>query len=307
MNIIHSNNIQEFLSFVENNNNLLEQSTLDRYQELLIVSDISHGEISLLDNSENIKIIKDIKFINGISLIFWAIEENNLVLLEKLIKSGVDVNFVGPNGISVLHFSIIKEYIDVTKLLIKSGVDVNYVGSNGLSVLHFSIIKEYIDVTKLLIKAGADINIKNLDFTALEAASHNNNFDAVLELLKVGAVADNLESSGYILDFIGGEILFGLSIISKIINNEYFNDFIKISEAELLFMRDPIEYILVHNDQAILASNAMDNLMLHKDLVEIYPEILKTKECLDQLPNGIIENLNNFCGRDHFIYEQNDL
>lgn len=216
-----------------------------------------------------------------------AIKENTAGFLEKLIASGINVSSVSTIGdvkLPALHYSMYEGHIESTRLLIDSGADVNSVytiGAIELPALHYSVIMKNIDATKLLMEYGANVNMKSSsNVTAIEYASDQNNFDAVRELLKVGALSSELESDGYILDFIGESILFGLSILSKVINNEYFTDFVKIGEEEMLFMKDPIDYILTHNDVVSIALNAMDNLMLHENLVELHPQILETKECL---------------------------
>jgi ankyrin repeat protein len=278
MNGRHSSNIKEFLKFVENKDELLDQSTLDRYQELLLINVILRGELGLMDSAENLNIVKDVMFINNITSFFWVIKENNVVVLEKFIDYGADVN------------------------------SVSTIGDIEIPALHYSINEGHIESTKLLMEAGASINIKSYNnATALEFASECNNFQAVRELLKVGAISDNLESDGYILDSIGNAILFGLSILSRVINNEYFTEFVKIGEEEMLFMKDPIDYILTHNDVVSIALNAMDNLMLHENLVELHPQILETKECLSQLPGIQNGDLNILCGRSQFTDAQSDL
>jgi len=210
-----------------------------------------------------------------------------------------------------LHYSIQMNSTESTKLLIDSGADVNSIATIGdveIPALHYSIQMKNIDITKLLMEHGANVNIKSSNnISAIGFASENNNFEAVCELLKVGAASDDLESDGYILDFIGGAILFGLSVLSKVINNDYLTDLIRIGEEEMLFTKDPIEYILVHNDQVNSALNAMDNLMLHEYLAKLHPQILETKNCLTQLTATVNGDLNILCGRDHFAQDQYDL
>jgi hypothetical protein len=55
------------------------------------------------------------------------------------------------------------------------------------------------------------------------------------------------------------------------------------------------------------ALNAMNNLILHENLVEIQPQILEAKDCLSQLSDIVTGDLNILCGKNYFAQDQNEL
>jgi|GEM_PF-2359936 len=306
MNVRHSHNIKEFLKFVKDTNNLFNQSNLNRYQEKLLINIIERGEIDIMDTPENMKIVKDFVFIDGAPYFELALQRDDLYLVERLINLGANTDFLGYSNISTLHYAVTLNLKNSIKVLIETGANIDVV-CDGMSILHYSIYSEIIDVIRLLIEAGADVNIKSFNKTALEAAKIMNNFEASLELLKAGAMLSEVKSKGYILDSIDKSMLFVATILSKVISNKHGIDIIKIAEEEMLFAKDPIEYVLTRNDKVTSASNAMNNLILHENLVEIQPHILEAKDCLSQLSDIVTGDLNILCGKNYFAQDQDEL
>lgn len=54
-----------------------------------------------------------------------AAKDNNVKVLNQLLKNGVDVNCRHPLGWNALHTAVINGHSDIIRLLIKKGADVN--------------------------------------------------------------------------------------------------------------------------------------------------------------------------------------
>ncbi|WP_299433362.1 ankyrin repeat domain-containing protein [uncultured Aquimarina sp.] len=114
--------------------------------------------------------IIDVNYTNKESnknLLFFVSE--NKILLEALLKKGVDVNHRDSAGETILRrvCSYAKgenqKYIDLVKLLLEHKANPNLGATiegreNGIGPLHHSIKNEAIEITKLLINALADVN-----------------------------------------------------------------------------------------------------------------------------------------------------
>ena len=53
-----------------------------------------------------------------------AIKKNDLQLVQKLIKSGADINFKDEKGLTPLHYAAVSGNIDLVKYLVENGADV---------------------------------------------------------------------------------------------------------------------------------------------------------------------------------------
>jgi hypothetical protein len=74
-----------------------------------------------------------------------------------------------------------------------------------------------------------------------------------------------------------------------------------------LYNKNPIEYMLTHYEEAVLAYIALKNLEPQSHLIELLPEILKVENCLEAQPEGIIEDLNAICVENGSYYNSLEL
>ena len=121
----------------------------------------------------------------------------NLKLVKVLVKLGADVNLKsGCCQVAPLHLAVASygggQAIDIARYLIDNGANVNAVDHSGDTpltlMLRFCGGSEYKRVMDLLLSKEADVNhANNLGFTALHYAALNNDIDAVVSLLSLGA------------------------------------------------------------------------------------------------------------------------
>lgn len=88
--------------------------------------------------------------------LFNAVDNDDISEIEKLIKSGADVNTFQCRWFSPLYMAKTGE---VAELLIKNGANINEINDDGETPLYWASVKNRVDVAGVLIKHGADVNI----------------------------------------------------------------------------------------------------------------------------------------------------
>lgn len=142
--------------------------------------------------------------------IFCAAENNDLAIMNTLIRAGADFN--GSNIISwtPLHIASYRGNVNVVVSLLKVGADFNRTSNNGSSPLHCAIlhrrgavfsdhsrVKRELGVLDALLKAGADPNKPDLNgSTPLHVAARFGGHLCVLGLLKAGANPYQVNDNG---------------------------------------------------------------------------------------------------------------
>ena len=123
------------------------------------------------------------------TLLYLAVEDNNLEYCSIFIKKGADINFVCPRlEEDILERNLLQEQQqikhrcnmtplmiaawngneEICEFLIIKGADVNKMNNFRETALIIATIKGFANICKLLIHHGADVNIKDEDgFTAL--------------------------------------------------------------------------------------------------------------------------------------------
>jgi len=138
-----------------------------------------------------------------------SIEYGHYNAVEFLLLNGADVNKALDYYYSPLGASLIYEYdyngfqtLVILNLLIKAGVDLNIADEEGKSNLIFLIendnYDEYLKVIRVFIKAGADVNLQdNVGMTALMyAAKLDANTSILYELLDADADINLKDNNG---------------------------------------------------------------------------------------------------------------
>ena len=144
-------------------------------------------------NLEKIKAIDPIslKYTNdyGETYLFYAVREDNIDLINYLLKIGLDINHFTKRGESLLHYST--DNLELTGFLIKKGVNTNKQDSDGLSPIMLSAQRGNIDLVRLYIVNNADLSLKdNEGKTVLDYANgmtrikHEKVFQPIKDLLK---------------------------------------------------------------------------------------------------------------------------
>jgi ankyrin repeat protein len=90
-------------------------------------------------------------------------EDNYYPIIKLLIDAKADINSIDSFGNTILYYAIEKENIELIKLLISLGCDINR-GSryDKDSALHYAYFQKNEQIANLLIEAGADIKHLNL-------------------------------------------------------------------------------------------------------------------------------------------------
>ncbi len=116
--------------------------------------------------------------------------------VERLIRSGADVNFAtADGGASPLYNAARRGRTEIGGLLIDAGADVDWVSQGGYSPLMWAATRGHRDMVRLLAAAGADLEQGRPRMTALSIAAMYNHTDIVRDLLEWGADATGVLGS----------------------------------------------------------------------------------------------------------------
>lgn len=120
--------------------------------------------------------------------LFQRVQENNASEVEKLIKSGADVNVKDGKGNASLHYAAFLGFVDIARKLIDAGAQVDALGQNSMVPLQFAVAKNHAEVVKLLLEKGANKNqVDAHGFTVLASAVIRGYEQVVRELIAKGA------------------------------------------------------------------------------------------------------------------------
>lgn len=117
-----------------------------------------------------------------------ACENQNVYLVEMLLKAGADPNRKLRDGFSPLHYAASGGNYPIAKALLMGGADSNLRNLDGETPLILAACEGHNDMTALLIENGADVNLTdNLQHSALYYATENGFTEIVEQLLMAGA------------------------------------------------------------------------------------------------------------------------
>ncbi len=118
-----------------------------------------------------------------------AAYHGNFSLMEKILDSGVDVNFIDSKGNSALFAASLSGKKNMVRLLLNNGADTNLKNKNKnkKTPIITASMKGHTDIVKILLEYGTDPNVVGLNkITALQSAVAMNHKDIVKLLLKHG-------------------------------------------------------------------------------------------------------------------------
>ncbi len=147
-----------------------------------------------------------IEGMGGASPLITATRKENVALVKKLLKRGVDVNRPAPNGWTPLKSAAQQGNLEIVKVLLEGGADPNIADDTNYTPLMNAVSGEHEDIVKLLLKFRADPNVQSGENpedddwepgrTALMDAAVSGNVSIARELLKQGANPNLLNSKG---------------------------------------------------------------------------------------------------------------
>src|SRR5574343_628896 len=121
-------------------------------------------------------------------LLFKAIQNKNISLIEELIDGGADPNVQDDYGDTVLIYASGKGHIDTVRLLLEKGADPNVKKDGEDTALTIASEIGHLDIVRLLLEYGADPNIQDdYGYTALMNATMTGYIKTVKILLEAGA------------------------------------------------------------------------------------------------------------------------
>ncbi|TQD90503.1 hypothetical protein C1H46_023941 [Malus baccata] len=129
-----------------------------------------------------------------LSLCFAAIRGDDL-LLNQLLKRGLDPNESDNNGRSALHIASSKGSENCVLLLLDYGADPNSRDSDGNVPLWEAILNGHEQIAKLLLDNGANLNSGDIGQFACTAAEQNR-LDLLKEIVRHGGDVTRPKSSG---------------------------------------------------------------------------------------------------------------
>ncbi len=151
----------------------------------------------------------DVWILNGIKYrkvdlaLFDHVTDENIELIDELVKKGADINAIGTNQISLVMQMTMLGRKKVVDRLIELGVRLNDIDSEGNSLLMFNptgrsaglliyLMIPDINTIEKLIRAGANVNTQNKrGSTPLIFAASRGKLDLVKLFVKYGALIDH--------------------------------------------------------------------------------------------------------------------
>jgi hypothetical protein len=133
----------------------------------------------------------------GWSALTFAVYNNNIHIVNKLLKKGADINAQSDNGWTALTIAVYNGNAQMLHLLIEKGADVNIKSSDGSTVLMRAIWGKHNAMVPILLWKGAEVNAKNRKgWTALMYASYTGDSSIVNLLLEKGADINTKNKDG---------------------------------------------------------------------------------------------------------------
>ena len=116
--------------------------------------------------------------------------DDDVEIVQELIRAGVSVNRCRVNGLSPLMLAARRGNSNIAKVLLQHGANVDAVcDDEGSSALLYASVRGHKDIVRALIDAGANVNVaqKKDGYTALMLAALHAHADVVETLIRGGA------------------------------------------------------------------------------------------------------------------------
>ena len=127
-----------------------------------------------------------------------AIDDEDLVAIERLIGAEVDVDFQAGKGKTALMIAAKYGRNDLVRRLLDLGAKVNVRSENGGTALMFATLGNDLGTLDTLLLGGADVNaVGGFDWTALMIAAVKGDETAVERLLHYGAEVNRADIYGW--------------------------------------------------------------------------------------------------------------
>jgi uncharacterized protein len=115
-----------------------------------------------------------------------AARSGQVELIEKILKSGFEINSKNEKGHSILMLAAYNGHFNLVSYLISKGANVNSTDNSGNTILMGVVFKGHSQVFDLLLRSGADLEIKNQkNQSALDYAIMFGKRDLIYKINKV--------------------------------------------------------------------------------------------------------------------------
>jgi ankyrin repeat protein len=138
----------------------------------------------------------DIRNKEGVTALMLAASHGFLQSVKELVKLGADLNITDKQGRTALNYAISQNQHEVVKFLLsQEELNINHKDNSGLSYLHSAVNRKQLDTVKSLLNLNIDINTKdNGGYTALSSAAYDG-FDEAIEILYGAGANINLPNN----------------------------------------------------------------------------------------------------------------
>ena len=151
---------------------------------------VYQNDVELLRKILSENIAEEVNAVTGdnVTALHLAAAEDNVEMMQMLLKAGADVNAKTSGGFTPLHWAASKNCVRSAELLTVVGADVNAASEHGVTPLHWAAYRNSTEMVNLLIKSGADISVKTDEgFTPLHWAIRNDSTEVSMILSYVQA------------------------------------------------------------------------------------------------------------------------
>ena len=126
---------------------------------------------------------------DGTTALHWAAHQNDLDLVERLIRAGANANVKNDYGATPMSEAAVTGSANLIEALLKAGADVESRNADGQTALMVVARTSRVDAAKALLRRGASVNAveKWRGQTALMWAAAQNQPDMVRALVAAGA------------------------------------------------------------------------------------------------------------------------
>ncbi|MDF2964870.1 MAG: ankyrin-2-like [Rickettsiaceae bacterium] len=135
----------------------------------------------------NIANINEIHEHNGYSLLHYAVQQNNLKVIELLLENGANIDLPSSQGkgnVSPLILTIQKHRLEPLKMMLPLINDINQKDDQGWTLLHHAAHQGNTEAIEYLVSQGAAIDASDLNgYTPLHIATEDNCYEAVKTLI----------------------------------------------------------------------------------------------------------------------------
>ena len=135
--------------------------------------------------------------LDGKTLLYCCIGENNLEIIELLLKKKANPNIKTSTGDFPLLLATREQYVDIVKCLIENNADVNLFDMNGETALSVAIKLRNVEIVKILLRKQVDFNSINIDGeTNINIAVKSRNVE-IVRLLVFDEILDKTSGITY--------------------------------------------------------------------------------------------------------------